>query len=54
MGSTEIEAFLTYLAVREHVAASAQNQALSALPFLLRHVLRKDLDLSLDAVRAKR
>ena len=54
MGSAEIEAFLTYLAVREHVAASTQNQALSALPFLYRHVLHKDLDLPLDAVQAKR
>jgi hypothetical protein len=34
MGGPEIEAFLTHLAVEGHVAASTQNQALSALLFL--------------------
>jgi hypothetical protein len=34
MGTPEVEAFLTHLAVEEHVAASAQNQAFSALLFL--------------------
>jgi len=55
MGSAEIEAFLTHLAVDQNVAASTQNQALSALLFLYREVLKKDLDpYSIDAVRAKR
>lgn len=31
----EITAFLTHLAVKKHVSASTQNQALSALLFLL-------------------
>ncbi len=31
MGSGEVAAFLTHLAVYEHVAASTQNQALAAL-----------------------
>ena len=44
MGGKEVEAFLTHLAVEGHVAASTQNQALSALLFLCREVLRKDLD----------
>jgi Phage integrase, N-terminal SAM-like domain len=35
----EVEAFLTHLAVREHVSASTQNQALQALLFLYRQVL---------------
>jgi site-specific recombinase XerD len=39
MGEAEINAFLTHLAVKEHVSASTQNQALSALLFLYRHVL---------------
>jgi site-specific recombinase XerD len=39
MGAPEISAFLTWLAVRQHVSASTQNQALSALLFLYRHVL---------------
>jgi integrase len=54
MGSPEIEAFLTYLAVELKVAASTQNQALCALLFLYRHVLRQDVGLSIDAVRAKK
>ena len=53
MGSAEIEAFLTHLAVQEQVAASTQNQALSAILFLYREVLRQELDTSIDAVRAK-
>jgi len=54
MGSAEIEAFLTHLAVDQNVAASTQNQALSALLFLYRDVLRKDLDFPVDSIRAKR
>ena len=38
----------------EKVAASTKNQALSALLFLYREVLHLELDLNLDAVRAKR
>ena len=53
MGVPEIEAFLTHLAVQEHVAASTQNQALSALLFLYREVLFLPLDARIDAVRAK-
>ena len=54
MGSPEIEAFLTYLAMDQHVAASTQNQALNALLFLYRAVLRQDLERPIDAIRAKR
>ena len=54
MGADEINQFLTFLAVEEKVAASTQNQALSALLFLYREVLKLELDLDLDAVRAKR
>jgi site-specific recombinase XerD len=36
MPATEVEAFLTYLAVERKVAASTQNQALSAILFLYR------------------
>ena len=54
MGSAEIAAFLTHLAVEKNVAASTQNQALSALLFLYRHVLEKELVGSIDAVRAKK
>lgn len=54
MGSSEVEAFLTHLAVKDQVAASTQNQALSAVLFLYREVLNKDLDRPLNAVRAHR
>jgi integrase len=54
MGGKEIEEFLTYLAVEENVAASTQNQALSAILFLYKEVLQQELDLQVDAVRAKR
>ena len=42
MGAEEIRAFLTYLAVDRHVAASTQNVALNALVFLYRYVLRQE------------
>jgi integron integrase len=54
MNSPEIEAFLTSLAVDEQVSASTQNQALSALLFLYREVLRQELTGPIDAVRAKK
>ncbi len=44
MGKEEVEKFLTYLAVRKNVAASTQNQALSALLFLYREVLGVELE----------
>lgn len=53
MGAPEVEAFLTHLAVKENVAASTQNQALSALLFLYREVLKKDLG-PIGALRAKK
>src|SRR5438094_9284067 len=53
MGRAEIEAFLTHLAVERHVAASTQNQALSALLFLYKAVLHQEVE-SVDAVRARK
>ncbi|MEP0872060.1 phage integrase N-terminal SAM-like domain-containing protein [Trichocoleus desertorum AS-A10] len=44
MGATGIEQFLSYLAVQEHVAASTQNQALSALLFLYRAAFKYSSD----------
>ena len=54
MGEPEITAFLTYLAVQRNVAASTQNQALSAILFLYKQVLKQDLDWLDSIVRAKR
>ena len=53
MGGPEVEAFLNYLAVDQHVSASTQNQALNALMYLYKHVLKKELG-SIDAIRARR
>ena len=53
MGGPEVEQFLTWLATDRTVVASTQTQALSALLFRYKHVLRIELPL-LDAVRAKR
>ena len=54
MAEPEINAFLTHLAVKEKVSASTQNQALSALLFLYRHVLRRELGDLGDVIRARR
>jgi len=43
MGASEIESFLTDLAVARHVAAATQNQARSALLFLYREILAIEL-----------
>jgi integron integrase len=54
MAEPEMNAFLTHLAVKEKVSASTQNQALSALLFLYRHVLdRKVGDLG-EVIRARK
>jgi len=54
MGGREVTAFLTHLAVERSVAASTQNQALSALLFLYRDVLGIDLPWMDEIARAKR
>ena len=54
LGRREVEAFLSTLAVRGKVAASTQNQALSALLFLYREVLGQKLPWMDDVIRAKR
>ncbi len=54
MSSAELEAFLTHLAVKEQVAASTQDQALNAVVFLYRDVLKQELGIQIEAVRAKR
>jgi integron integrase len=54
LGATEVEAFLTHLAVVGQVSASTQNQALSALLFLYKEVLSVDLPWLDNVVRAKR
>ncbi len=52
MAEPEINAFLTHLAVKEKVAASTQNQALSALLFLYRRVLGREIGDLGEVIRA--
>jgi len=54
MGETEINAFLTHLAVDEKVSSSTQNQALSALLFLYRHVIGKEIGDLGNVIRARK
>lgn len=54
LGPAEIQAFLTDLATRGKVSASTQNQALSALLFLYKKVLKIDLPFLDEIIRAKR
>ncbi len=53
MGEPEINAFLNHLATEGHVSASTQTQALSALLFLYRHVLRRDIGTLDGLIRAR-
>jgi integron integrase len=54
LGEQEVRAFLSHLAIQRKVSASTQNQALSAILFLYRHVLNKDLVLPASLVRARK
>jgi integron integrase len=54
MGAEEIRAFLTHLATERNVAAATQNQALNAILFLYREVLKIELGNIGDYLRAKR
>jgi len=54
MAEPEINAFLTHLAVKENVSASTQNQALSALLFLYRHVIGRAVGDLGEVVRARK
>ncbi len=54
MGKTEVEQFLTHLAVNRKVSASTQNQALSAILFLYKEVLGVELEWLENVERAKK
>lgn len=53
MGHTEIESFITELAVQERVSDSTQNQALQGILYLYRWVLGVEIQ-GVDSVRSKR
>ncbi|MCW3148913.1 integron integrase [Stutzerimonas stutzeri] len=54
MGASEVEAFLSDLAVRRDVSAFTQNQAPSAILFLYKQVLQIELPWLEGVIRAKR
>jgi integron integrase len=54
MAEAEINGFLTHLAVKEKVSASTQNQALSALLFLYRHVIGREVGDLGNVIRARK
>jgi integron integrase len=54
MGEDEITSFLNHLAMAGHVSSSTQNQALCAVVFLYKHVLKRDLGEFGELVWAKR
>jgi integron integrase len=53
MGEPEVTQFLTHLAVENKIAASTQNQAMAAILFLYKEVLKQPLDWLQNVVRAK-
>ena len=54
MGADEVQAFITYLANERRVAASTQNQALSAIMFLYKYVLQIEIILPSEILRPGR
>ncbi len=54
MGVEEIQVFISHLATERHLSASSQNQALSAIIFLYRHVLQKEIEFPTDVIRAEK
>jgi integron integrase len=54
LGEDAIAAFLSHLAIDQHVAASTQNQAFSALLFLYQQVLEKKLEFIAGVERVQR
>jgi integron integrase len=51
-GEQKIEQFLTHLAVNKNIAPATQNQAMNALVFLYKKVLKVPLNDEINAVRA--
>jgi len=54
MAEPEINAFLTHLAVKEHVSASTQNQALCAIIFLYKYVINRKIGDIGEVIRARK
>jgi len=54
MGEKEISQYLTFLAVKRNVAVSTQNHASSAILFLYKHVLKREMSWLDDIIKAKK
>ncbi|MBN2061912.1 MAG: integron integrase [Deltaproteobacteria bacterium] len=54
LSPSDVKEFLTFLAVKQKVSASSQNQAFNSLLFLFRNVLKKDFGKVDGVVRAKK
>jgi integron integrase len=54
MGGPEINRYLTYLAVKQRVSASTQNQALAGLLFLYKHVIGREVEDLGTIIRARK
>jgi integron integrase len=54
ISTSDVKEFLTFLAVKQKVSASSQNQAFNSLLFLFRNILKKDFGQMDGVVRAKR
>ena len=54
MGESEVAEFLTHLSVNRNVAPATQGQALNALVFLYRKVIKRPLDQIQGIVRSKK
>lgn len=54
LDKTNVERFLTFLAVKKRVSASTQNQALSAILYLYKNFLQVDIGWLEDVVRAQK
>ena len=52
MGAEEIKAFINNLVTNRHVSSSTQNQALSAILYLYKNVLRKEVGWLENIIRA--
>jgi len=54
LSPSDVKDFLTFLAVKQKVSASSQNQAFNAILFFFRNILKKDFGKIDGVVRAKR
>ena len=54
MGDSEVEQYLDYLVLEKNVAARTQATALNALAFLYKHIIKRELSVSLNFAKSRR